>query len=373
MFKFKFNARTLAYLALLTALLMVFSFTPIGTIPIGPLSITLNIIPVAIAAIALGPIGGLIIGSVFGLLSFLQCFSIGVPSGMGAILAGISPVLAFIQRFVPRALDGFLVGLIYRALYKLFKEHDSNLLTTVFGLIVGVILCAAGAAVCVNGANKNADPEAVGHPGTIFIVFGAIAAAIGLAFIVLSIINLKNKKEVKVSKVLFGLVAGGVNAIFGGAICWTAIVQYNSLPRNATGTAIGAAKAEADNSIFFIVLGVALFVFGVITMIRPIIKKEKNKYTEIEPACFIAGFLSAFLNTAFFMSALVLLFGNTEYVRGLVDGRSFLVFVVATVGINAIIEIVLSTYFSGVIGSALYRAKLLPIADKSKNKKLKKV
>ena len=57
MFKFKFNTKTLAYLALLTALLMIFSFTPIGTIPIGPLSIPLNIIPVAIAAIALGPIG----------------------------------------------------------------------------------------------------------------------------------------------------------------------------------------------------------------------------------------------------------------------------------------------------------------------------
>lgn len=288
MFKFKFNARSVAYLALLTALLMVFSFTPIGTIPIGPLSITLNIIPVAIAAIALGPIGGLIIGSVFGILSYLQCYSIGVPSGMGAILVGISPVLAFIQRFVPRALDGFLVGLIYRYLYKLFKEHDSNLLTTVFGLIVGVILCAAGAAVCVNGANKNADPEAVGHPGTVFIVFGAIAAAIGLAFIVLSIIN---------------RVSGRI-------------------------------------------------------------KKDS-----ITPACFIAGFLSAFLNTAFFMSALILLFGNTEYVKGLMAGRGALAFIVAFVGINAVIEMIVSTIFSGVIGSALYRAKLLPITYKTKNQK----
>lgn len=288
MFKFKFNARSVAYLALLTALLMVFSFTPIGTIPIGPLSITLNIIPVAIAAIALGPIGGLIIGSVFGILSYLQCYSIGVPSGMGAILVGISPVLAFIQRFVPRALDGFLVGLIYRYLYKLFKEHDSNLLTTVFGLIVGVILCAAGAAVCVNGANKNADPEAVGHPGTVFIVFGAIAAAIGAAFIVLSIIN---------------RVSGRI-------------------------------------------------------------KKDS-----ITPACFIAGFLSAFLNTAFFMSALILLFGNTEYVKGLMAGRGALAFIVAFVGINAVIEMIVSTIFSGVIGSALYRAKLLPITYKTKNQK----
>ena len=50
----KLDVRSLAILGLMTALLIVFSFTPIGTIPIGPLSITLNIIPIAIAAVALG-------------------------------------------------------------------------------------------------------------------------------------------------------------------------------------------------------------------------------------------------------------------------------------------------------------------------------
>ena len=107
--KKKFNVRALAILGLMTALLILFSFTPIGTIPIGPLSITLNVIPIAMAAIALGPAGGLAMGCVFGLLSFLQCVGVGVPSGMGVILVSIDPFLAFIQRFLPRALDGFLV------------------------------------------------------------------------------------------------------------------------------------------------------------------------------------------------------------------------------------------------------------------------
>ena len=114
----KLDVRALAIMGLMTALLILFSFTPIGTIPIGPLSITLNVIPIAIAAIALGPVGGLAMGCVFGVLSFLQCLGIGVPSGMGAILFSIDPFLAFIQRFIPRALDGFLVGLIFRALAK---------------------------------------------------------------------------------------------------------------------------------------------------------------------------------------------------------------------------------------------------------------
>ena len=86
----KFNAKSLTILAMMAALLLIFSFTPIGTIPIGPLSITLNIIPVAIAAIALGPKGGLAMGAVFGVLSFLQCIGVGVPSGRKSHLHGIS-------------------------------------------------------------------------------------------------------------------------------------------------------------------------------------------------------------------------------------------------------------------------------------------
>ena len=53
-----FNTKNLVILGLMTALVLIFSFTSIGTIPIGPLSITLNIIPIAIAAVTCGPAGG---------------------------------------------------------------------------------------------------------------------------------------------------------------------------------------------------------------------------------------------------------------------------------------------------------------------------
>lgn len=203
--KKQMDVRALTILALMTALLIVFSFTPIGSIPVGPLVITLNIIPVAIAAIALGPRGGLAMGCVFGMLSFLQCFGVGIPSGMGAMLVSINPSLAFIQRFIPRALDGFLVGVIFSACEK----------------------------------------------------------------------------------------------------------------------KLGA-----------------------------------------RPACFVAGFCSAFLNTLFFMSALVLLFGNTDYVQGLMNGRSVLAFIVAFVGVNAVVEMVSSTIIAGLVGTALYQAKILPVGKK---------
>ena len=204
----KMDVRALAILGLMTALVIVFSLTPIGSIPVGPLVITLNTIPVAIAAIALGPKGGLAMGCVFGLMSFLQCIGIGIPSGMGAMLFSISPFLAFIQRFIPRALDGFLVGVIFRACEK-------------------------------------------------------------------------------------------------------------KLGRGA---------------------------------------------------CFVAGFFSAFLNTLFFMSALVLLFGHTDYVRGLMNGRNVIVFICAFVGVNAVVEMISSTLIAGLVGSALYQAKILPLEKKTRER-----
>ncbi|MBR3297720.1 MAG: ECF transporter S component [Clostridia bacterium] len=289
--KNRMNMRAFTILALLTALLMVFSFTPLGTIPIGPLSITLNIIPVAIAAIALGPVGGLIIGCIFGLLSFLQCLSIGVPSGMGITLFGINPFLAFVQRFVPRALDGLLVGLIYNAMRKLFAAHSTKKLTLVFGSIIGIILAAAGALVLSTGLEKNRLAQAEGitegaeaNPGTAFIIFGIIAALVGIALIVLAAVNFFGKKE---------------------------------------------------------------------------------RSSKLMPECFIAGFLSAFLNTAFFMTALVVLFGHTEYVQKLMDGRSFLLFIIAFVGVNALVEMVVSTIISGLVGTALHGARVLPLNKES--------
>lgn len=123
------KTKSLVLMGFITALLLIFSMTPIGTIPIGPLSISLNVIPIAIAAVALGPAGGAAAGAIFGILSFLQCYGIGVPSGMGAVLVTIDPFLAFVQRFIPRLLDGFLVGLIWKALSKKINNFTACAVT----------------------------------------------------------------------------------------------------------------------------------------------------------------------------------------------------------------------------------------------------
>ena len=101
-------------LAMLVAILIVLAYVNIP-MPMG-LSITFNMIPVAIAAVAMGLPGGMIVGGAFGLISFLQCFGIFGTSALGAALVNVSPVLMFIQRFVSRLMVGVLAALVYRGM-----------------------------------------------------------------------------------------------------------------------------------------------------------------------------------------------------------------------------------------------------------------
>ncbi len=197
----KLTTKQITVLGLMIAILILMSYTPLGYLNIGPLAITFNMIPVAIAAVACGPMGGLIVGAVFGLTSFGQCIGIGGVSAMGATLFSISPVLAFIQRFIPRILDGLLLGYIFK----------------------------------------------------------------------------------------------------------------------------GVRKATQKVSV----------------------------------ASFVTGFFAAFLNTLFFMIALVLLFGNTEYVQGLIGGKNIIIFVCTFVGVNAVCEMISSTLLTGIIVMALKKARLI--------------
>ncbi len=194
--------KQLTILGLLTAVMLVMAYTPLGYLNIGPLAITLNIIPVAIAAIAAGPAGGAVIGGIFGLTSFLQCIGVGGTSAMGVVCFEINPIFAFIQRFVPRALDGFLVGLIF------------------------------------GGLSKRMRPAA---------------------------------------------------------------------------------------------------------------------------ACAVSGFFAAFLNTLFFMGALILLYGKTEYMTNLIGGRNIIAFTCAFVGVNSVFEMLASIVLTACIGGALTHAKLIHI------------
>lgn len=103
--------------AILMAIILVMGFTPIGYIKIGPVvEITFLMIPVAIGAVALGKWWGAFLGGIFGLTSFIQCFT---TSPFGAALLAENPFYTFLICMIPRLLVGFLSGLIFEALSKI--------------------------------------------------------------------------------------------------------------------------------------------------------------------------------------------------------------------------------------------------------------
>ena len=203
----KFTTSQLTILGLMAGILFLMAYTPLGYLNIGPLAVTFNVIPVAICAVVLGPTGGAVAGAVFGLTSFLQAMGIGGTSALGAALFQINPFLSAVQCFVPRILDGLLIGFIYRGM-----------------------------------------------------------------------------------------------------------------------------------------------------------RKKTNVYA----SCAVTGFFSAFLNTLFFMTALVVMFGNTEVIQNLMGGRNVIIGCCMMVGVNAISEMVSSTIITAAVGTALSKANLIPASQIAK-------
>lgn len=114
------NKKTLemVQMAVLIAIIVIMAFTSIGYIRTAGLSISIITIPVVIGAMIIGPKAGLILGTVFGLTSFYQCFGL---DPFGATLLSINPFFTFLVCIPTRALMGWLSGVIFNAVKKIDK------------------------------------------------------------------------------------------------------------------------------------------------------------------------------------------------------------------------------------------------------------
>ncbi len=119
--------RRMVQLAILTALLLVLAFTPLGYLRLGPFSVTFMPVPVVIGAILLGPGGGTFLGLVFGLTSFAQCFGI---DPMGTTLMTINIFYTFVMTVVTRTLMGFLTAWVFRGMRNLLAQLPKSDKTT---------------------------------------------------------------------------------------------------------------------------------------------------------------------------------------------------------------------------------------------------
>ncbi|MCR5419203.1 MAG: ECF transporter S component [Lachnospiraceae bacterium] len=104
-------------LALMAAITLLMALTPLGYIKTPVLSVTLLTVPVAVAAILLGPVGGVVCGFAFGMTSFVNAL-MGTGSVLLMGLLQINPFLTFVVAVVARVLVGLFTGLIFKGLYK---------------------------------------------------------------------------------------------------------------------------------------------------------------------------------------------------------------------------------------------------------------
>lgn len=142
------KAIRLTQLALFVALELVLTYTPLGYLSVPGLSITFLMVPVVLGAILLGPLEGAVLGGVFGLTSFVQCFG---ASPFGAALLAINPVATFVVCFVPRVLAGWLPGLLFKAWYRGGDTRHPNLVfgaSALLGSVLNTLLFMSGLLVC---------------------------------------------------------------------------------------------------------------------------------------------------------------------------------------------------------------------------------
>ncbi len=114
--KKKLDVRYLTELALLVAIILVMKLTGLSSIPVGPLNMTLTMVPIAIGAMLMGPLAGGILGMIYGFTSFYDAVSGG--SVMTGVFFQLSPVHTFILCVGMRILVGVAAGWIFRGLRK---------------------------------------------------------------------------------------------------------------------------------------------------------------------------------------------------------------------------------------------------------------
>ena len=112
--KSSLDLKRMCTLAIFIAIELVMKLMGLGSVPVGPLNMSFLTVPVALGAILLGPVAGLIMGTVFGLCSLYDAIS-GL-SVMTNIFFGTLPFQTVLLCVGTRALMGWLTGVIAKAL-----------------------------------------------------------------------------------------------------------------------------------------------------------------------------------------------------------------------------------------------------------------
>ncbi len=134
------NRKSIVYmveLAVLAAIILVLELTGLGMFRTLGLELTILQIPMIIGAIVLGPKGGAILGGVFGLVSFCECFG---KSPFGGMLLSINPFYTFLVCVPTRILAGWLCGLIFKTMDRRLSHTKGSLASYITASLSGALL-----------------------------------------------------------------------------------------------------------------------------------------------------------------------------------------------------------------------------------------
>ena len=160
-----------------------------------------------------------------------------------------------------------------------------------------------------------------------------------------------NMIPVAIAAMAMGIQGG---AIVGGAFGLISFLQCFGIFGSS---ALGAALVSYSPVLMFIQRFVSRLLVGILAALvyRGMNKTRAPLYVRGA----VTGFSAAFFNTLFFMSLLVLFFGGTEKLAGPIAEKGVLLYIITSVGINAVVEMVVAALVTGAAGVALKKARLI--------------
>ncbi len=165
-------------MAMLTALVVVLQVLG-GSISVGAFSITLVLIPVVIGATLYGPGSGAFLGTLFGVITYINCAN-GTDMG-GSMVFAANPYLCALVCIGKGAGAGFLSGFVYRGVKKLLDKYaffhgEANIKEYVTVFISAIIAPVANTGLFCTGMLlffvDTLNAWAAGTPTLQYIIFG---------------------------------------------------------------------------------------------------------------------------------------------------------------------------------------------------------
>lgn len=183
----------LVQIALLTALMLLLQLA-LGSLRIGPVTLSFSLVPLVIATVFIGPGAGALLGLVSGVVTFVQVLTAADP--FYTLLIATNPLLTALICISKTTLAGLLAGLCYRAICKVSKYRALNvILPAVVCPVVNTGIFCIGMYFGFGSALQSSE------------VFGAAASAGLVSFILIGLAGVNFLYEVLSNVVVCPIVA----------------------------------------------------------------------------------------------------------------------------------------------------------------------